>query len=81
MDNPENLATLGTQAQDDDNQNKNITQKSKKIDVFSIYMQGASNKVTRVTLGVRWAHGRTLPLILVEEPGVPGENQRPDANH
>jgi hypothetical protein len=43
MDNPENLATLDTQAQDEDNQNKNTTQQSKKIDVFSLYMQGASN--------------------------------------
>ena len=51
MDNPENLATLDTQ--DEDNLNKNTTQKSKKIDVFSLYMQGASNKVTRVTLGMR----------------------------
>jgi hypothetical protein len=53
MDNPENLATLDTQAQDEDNLNKNTTQKSKKIDVFSLYMQGASNKVTRVTLDMR----------------------------
>ena len=48
---------------------------------FSVFICRAQVTVTRLTLGVRWAHGRTLPLILVEETVVPGENHRPDARN